>query len=145
MPAANQAVVVTALVHDPDGVASVTLNHRVDPATTYSTVTMLDNGTGGDAIAGDGIYSATIPAQAGGALVAFYVQATDSRGATTTFPNDAPTRECLVRFGDPTPTTSFGVYRQWFTRSAVSTWVNRPVLSNEDVEGTFVYGNFRAF
>jgi hypothetical protein len=144
VPAANQPVVVTARVHDPDGIASVALNFRVDPATTYSTVPMTDDGAGGDAIAGDGIYSATIPAQAGPTMVAFYVQAADSRGAAATFPNNAPTRECLVRIGDPTPTTGFGIYRQWFTQSAVSTWVNRPVLSNEDLDGTFVYGNFRA-
>jgi len=144
VPAANQAVVVTARVHDPDGLASVALNYRVDPATTYSTSPMTDNGTGGDTIAGDGIYSATIPGQPGATLVAFYVQATDSRGATTTFPNDAPARQCLVRFGDPMPTSSFGIYRQWFTQSVVSNWFNRPVLSNEDLDGTFVYGNFRA-
>ena len=143
LPAANQAVVVTARVHDPDGVASVVLNYRVDPATTYSTAPMADDGSGGDAIAGDGIYSATIPGQAGAAMVAFYLQATDTRGAATTFPNDAPARQCLVRFGDATPTLSFGIYRQWFTQSAVSTWINRPVLSNEDLNGTFVYGNFR--
>jgi hypothetical protein len=143
VPAANQAVVVTARVHDLDGVASVALNYRVDPATTYSTVTMVDNGTGGDSIAGDGIYSATIPAQAGATMVAFYVRATDSPGATTTFPSDAPARECLVRFGDPMPAISFGIYRQWFTQAALNTWLNRPVLSNEDANGTFVYGNFR--
>ncbi|PYK96206.1 MAG: hypothetical protein DME19_20485 [Verrucomicrobia bacterium] len=143
VPAANQPVVVTARVHDPDDVASAVLNYRIDPATNYTTVTLTDDGAGGDAVAGDGIFSATIPAQAGGTMSAFYLQATDSRGAATTFPNDAPARECLVRFGDPTPTLSFRIYRQWFTQSAVSTWVNRPVLSNEDADGTFVYGNYR--
>ena len=51
LPAANQAVVVTAQVHDPDGVQNLTLYYRVDPATTYTAVTMKDDGTGGDAIA----------------------------------------------------------------------------------------------
>jgi len=143
VPAPNQPVVVTARVHDPDGVSSLNLNYRLDPATAYTTVTMVDDGTGGDAVAGDGLYSATIPGQAAATMVAFYVQAADGLGAATAFPNDAPVRECLVRFGDPTPTSSFGIYRQWFTQGAVSTWVNRPVLSNEDVDGTFVYGNFR--
>ena len=49
MPAANQAVVVTARVHDPDGVQSLTLYYRIDPATTYTSVPMKDDGTGGDA------------------------------------------------------------------------------------------------
>ncbi len=143
VPAGNQPVVVTARADDPDGVLSLLLNYRIDPATTYSTVAMTDDGTAGDAISGDGIFSATIPGQPTLTLVAFYVQAADLRGAAATFPNNAPARECLVRFGDPTPTISFGIYRQWFTQSAVSTWLNRPVLSNERVDGTFVYGNFR--
>ena len=36
VPAASQAVVVTARVHDPDGVQSLTLNYRIDPSTTYT-------------------------------------------------------------------------------------------------------------
>ena len=63
IPAASQAVVVTARVHDPDGVQSLVLNYRLDPATSYTAVTMKDDGTGGDAIAGDGVFSATIPGQ----------------------------------------------------------------------------------
>ena len=64
LPSASQPVVVTARVHDPDGVQSLILNYRLDPATTYTAVPMTDDGTGGDAIAGDGLFSATIPGQA---------------------------------------------------------------------------------
>jgi hypothetical protein len=85
VPAANQAVVVTAQAHDPDGIGSLTLYYRLDPSTTYKAVTMNDQGTGGDAIAGDGIYSATIPGQTGGQIVAFYIAATDKLGAATRF------------------------------------------------------------
>ena len=46
----------------------------------------MDNGTGGDAMAGDGIFSATIPGQAANTIVAFYISATDSLGAATRFP-----------------------------------------------------------
>ena len=67
LPAASQPVVVTANVSDPDGVQNLTVSiYRLDPATSYTAVAMNDKGTGGDAIAGDGIYSATIPAQDGG-------------------------------------------------------------------------------
>jgi hypothetical protein len=53
-------------VHDPDGIQSLTLYYRLDPATNYTAVPMKDDGTGGDAITGDGIFSATIPGQAAG-------------------------------------------------------------------------------
>ena len=77
LPAANQPIVVSARVGDPDGIASVLLKYRLDPSSTYSTLTMTDDGTGGDAVAGDGVFSATIPGQASGTMVAFYLQATD--------------------------------------------------------------------
>ena len=143
LPAANQPVAVTARVHDADGIASLLLKYRVDPSTAYATAPLRDDGTGADEIAGDGIYTARIPAQTANTLVAFSLEALDPLGASTTFPDDAPLRECLVRFGDPAPISGFGIYRQWFTQSALATWNNRPTLSNERLDGTFVYGNFR--
>src|SRR6185436_13740256 len=63
VPAANESVLITARVHDPDGVASLELRYRIDPGPTLNTTNMLDNGTGGDAVAGDGLYTAMIPPQ----------------------------------------------------------------------------------
>src|SRR5262249_22977838 len=55
VPTAGQAVVVSARVHDADGLQALTLFYRVDPSTSYNSVVMRDNGAAGDAIAGDGI------------------------------------------------------------------------------------------
>jgi hypothetical protein len=147
LPAANEDAVVTARVDDSDGIASLVLNYRVDPGTDYAPVTMVDNGTGGDAIANDGIFSGSIPGQPANTLVAFQITATDSQGAARLFPLQlagyALPFECLVRFGDPILSSSFGTYRQWFTQNTVNTWDNRPALSNERMFGTFIYGNFR--
>ena len=148
VPVANQAVIVTAGVQDPDGVASVILRYRLDPSASYTPVTMNDSGTGGDAVAGDGIYSGTILGQAANALVAYYVQATDGAGipSAVSYPRNASptTPECLVRFGDPVPASGFGTYRQWMTDFQFQSYRNRPALSNERIPVTFVYGNFRA-
>jgi hypothetical protein len=148
VPAASQAAVVTARVHDPDGVASVILRYRADPSATYTAVTMTDNGSGGDAVAGDGLYSGTIPGQTANTLVAFYVQATDAAvpAQSVTFPRNASpmSLECLVRFGDPVVTASFASYRIWMTAANVNTWQSRPALSNERLPGTFVYSDVRA-
>ncbi len=145
LPAASQNVVVTARVADFDGVGSVKIYYRTDPNTTFSSLTMLDNGTGGDVVAGDGVYSATIPGKAAGTLVAFYVSATD--GATTTatarFPSDAPTRECLVRWGETQPVGNLGVYRLWQTEANRNTYYSREPLANDPLDATFVYGNSR--
>src|SRR5208337_479309 len=81
LPAANLPVVVTARFHDLNPLQP-TLLYRIDtaanPTPTYTSVPMNDNGTGGDAMAGDGIYSATIPAQSAGTVVAFLVRASDA-------------------------------------------------------------------
>jgi hypothetical protein len=145
-PGASENVIVTARVHDPDGLSSLTLRYRIDPSASYTSVNMVDNGTSGDAVANDGIFSGTIPGQGAGTMVAFYVEAADGLAAVNQWPRGAsPTGpECLVRFGDPVPTSSFGTYRQWLTQANVNNWINRPSLSNERIEGTFVYGNFRA-
>ena len=145
LPAAGQAVVVTARVADPDGISSLKVSYRLDPATTYTEVAMADDGTGGDAIAKDGVYSATIPRQPAGATVAFYLTATDKAGASSRFPalvnDNGVTPECVVMFGDPNPPSTFGAYHYWLTQTNVNRWVALPILSNEEMDGTLVYGN----
>lgn len=148
VPAANQSIVVSARVDDPNGIGAVSLFYRIDPSGSYAQLPMNDTGASGDTVAGDGIYSATIPGQAANTLVAFYVQATDAAipSANVTFPRGASptTLECLVRFGDPVVPSSFGTYRQWMTAYNFNIWNTRPALSNERLPVAFVYGNFRA-
>jgi hypothetical protein len=145
LPAANQSAVVTAQMHDPDGVQGLTLYYRLDPATNYTAVPMNDQGTGGDALAGDGIYSATIPGQAAGTLVAYYLSATDSHSAASRFPalltDNSPVRECLVMFGDGNPGGSFGVYHLWLTQANATRWASLSDLSNEGNDCTFINGD----
>ena len=146
LPGANEPVRVTARVDDPDGIAAVTLHYRLDPNTSFNIAVMNDSGTNGDLVANDGMFTGTIAGQPTGSLVAFYIQSTDSHTnvATTRFPADAPAHECLVRFGETNSNSRFGTYRFWLTQNTVNTWSNREVLSNELLDGTFVYGDFRA-
>jgi hypothetical protein len=146
VPPANQPVVVTANVSDPDGVQNLTLYYRIDPSKSYIAVPMNDGGTNGDAVPGDGVFSATIPGQAANQIVAFYISATDSLGATTRFPalrpqDNEPVRECVVMFGDGNPGGSFGVYHLWITQTNAIRWANLGNLSNEGNDCTFVNGN----
>src|SRR6266542_2466155 len=143
LPSPNQPCVVVARVSDPDRPVAVALKYRLDPSTSYDTVAMADDGTGGDAVAGDGLYSATIPGQAAGTMVAFYLQATDTFGAASTFPDSAPARECLVRFGELQPPGNFPVYRIWMTQATLNTWNGRSKLDNSPLDITFVLGGQR--
>jgi len=144
VPATNQPVVVTVRAHDPDGLQSLTLNYRIDPATTYISVPMKDDGTGGDVLANDGIFSGTIPAPVttSNAIVAFYVSAVDATGATTRFPallnNNGVPPECVVMFGDSNPSGSFSVYHLWITQTNATRWSALSDLSNESWDCTMV-------
>lgn len=168
LPAANEPVVVTARAFDPDGISSLMLKYRIDPSANYVSLPMLDDGTGGDAVAGDGLYSATLPGQAAGGTIAFYIQAVDNLNATNLFPqdvfpkaplnrcfpNDSITREGVLRWGDVQMPGSFATYHLWLTYANSNRWAfrghpptenpNTSGLDNAEMDGTFVYNNARA-
>ena len=119
-PTAADAAVVTALVTDPDGVAAVTLEYQVVAPGAYvpshlplpinnndiyplvprpanrsyksgwTSVPMLDDGTSDDLLAGDGIFTVTLPAQAHRTLVRYRITVEDGLGlaARAPYPDD---------------------------------------------------------
>ncbi len=91
VPTSTQPVVVTAKVSSVSPLTTVSLRERVDTAAgngAWNTLAMNDSGTGGDAVAGDGIYSATVPARADGTITQFYITATAANGRATDCPRD---------------------------------------------------------
>lgn len=147
LPTANQAIVVTARITDADGVGNVFLNYRSEGATNFTQIAMVDNGTDSDTVAGDGIYTGVIPGAATGTMRAFFITAVDSGSAATRFPTvlepsaEAPVRTCLVRVGDTVYTGPFATYRVWMSDGVINAFTNRPNLSNELMDCTFVYNN----
>lgn len=99
-PKSNTPVTITAALSDPDGVASATLSYQiVDPgayirltdaayAANWTTAPMVDDGTNGDAVAGDGIYTAVLPGslQVHRRLIRYRVTAVDTLGNVQRFP-----------------------------------------------------------
>lgn len=147
VPAASEPVVIRARIDDPEKVVSARVVYRLDPATTTSSLDLNDLGEAGDTISGDGIWSATLPPQPAGTLLAFRVEATSANASvgSSTFPpqSDGLNKECLIRYGEGSSSGMFGTYRLWLTQANTTAWINRPVLSNEPIDGTFVYGNSR--
>jgi len=150
LPKANEPIVVTATVTDNDGVASVTLYYRSEGTASFTSAAMLDDGTGNDVAAGDRTYTATIGGAPAGTMRAFYVVASDG-SASTRFPTrledsaDVPDRTCLVRVGDSVLPTPFATYRVWLSNDVINTFRNRPNLSNELLDCTFVYNDKEVF
>ncbi len=121
-PKSNQPVIVSAKVTDPEGVTNVLLSYQVvNPGSYFSkndaayanstnwiSVAMKDDGADTDQAAGDGIYTAQIPAaiQTHRRLVRYRLAATDGSGATVTVPY----------VDDPQPNFAYFVY------DAVPSW-----------------------
>jgi hypothetical protein len=149
-PADGQPIVVTARVIDNDGVDSVTLHHRVEGGAGFVGVPMVDDGSGDDVIAGDGIFTATMAGVPANTMLAFYIEASDG-SASTRFPTplepsaEVPNRTCLVRVGDALLDTQFATYRVWLSNDVISTFTSRPNLSNELLDCTFVYNDRDVF
>jgi len=92
VPNSSQPVVVTARITSAGPLASVSLRERVDTVAgtgAYSTIPMNDSGTGGDAVAGDGLWSATVPARGDGTITQFFAEATAANGQANECPRDA--------------------------------------------------------
>jgi hypothetical protein len=152
IPAAGQAVQVSAKVHDFNGFQPRLL-YRIDTQATadpsYTMVPMNDSGVAGDAVAGDGIFTASIPGQPAGTVVAFVVQATDpTNAAQAQFPkvlndNSAWPRECVVVFGDTVPGGTFGHWHLWLTQNWINHWINQAGVGNGPSDGTLVDGGGR--
>ncbi|HEX2474207.1 MAG TPA: CotH kinase family protein, partial [Lacipirellulaceae bacterium] len=137
-PLPGQDVTITMKVTDPDGVGSVALQYQLvnpgdyiaitDPryATNWTTASMRDDGTAGDAVSGDGIYTGVLPGslQTHRRLVRYRVRATDVLGASITAPYS----------DDPQPNFAYFVYGDipsW--TGAVQPGVTTPVTYSSDL------------
>ncbi len=99
-PTTGQDVVVTAKITDPEGVARVNLEYQlVNPGsyirmsdlaydTEWTALAMTDDGTGGDGVAGDSVFSVTLPGslQTHRRLTRYRIVATDSALSAITVP-----------------------------------------------------------
>ncbi|MBN8460060.1 MAG: lamin tail domain-containing protein [Verrucomicrobia bacterium] len=124
-PVAGQPTTITAaLAQRLAPVASVTLIHRTGYG-AEATLPMLDDGSGADAVAGDGVFTAVIPAAAhtAGDMLRWAVSATDTSTNTSRAPAyllATGNRQSPQYFGTVIPGvtgTSQLAHFQWFTQS----------------------------
>lgn len=92
VPATNQPVTITVRATDPDGVASLSLYYRVNPATNFSVLPMTRPA--------EEDWTAVLPGQPGGRIVQFYVEAVDDRGALAWAPAAGPGSRALYQVAD---------------------------------------------
>ena len=150
VPAAAESVTVTAKVIDSDGVASVSLYYSLNnPSASPTRVNMT--------LAEGVTYRAAIPGQSLGTRVVFYIVATDALGNVGRYPLDVRERShpmllnppaatledlrtCVYRHDTPEPATPFLSYRFYMTQAKEDELSSRRLLSNDPLEGSFVFG-----
>ena len=149
VPTSSDAVRVTARVTN---ASFPTLIHRLDNSTgngTWNSTAMFDDGTsGGDEVANDGVFSATLTNyQSDNSVVQFYIEAT-SPGGTSHQPRLAPDRPAMWVVDNSTHASD--LRRQRFVISARDTNAsggsgdsptfnyNFPRLSNHYFNATFI-------
>ena len=99
VPRSTEPVRITARVTSVTPLTAVEAVHRTDDinnANPWVATAMVDNGTGGDEVADDGLYTATITThQVANQIVQFYVRATATGGATGQLPTGGATRPAM--------------------------------------------------
>ncbi len=97
VPRALAPVVVSVHADDPDGVTAARVWYAVDggPFTSVAMTPAAPLAPGDSPVASD--FTATLPGQAQGAIVQFYVEADDAVGAHATFPARGPASRALYR------------------------------------------------
>ncbi len=134
VPLPGQAVTVSVDATDPDGIRGLTLHYLVD-----------GGDSGSVAMSGDasGRYSAQIPGYDEGAIVQFYVDGLDDRGATSAFPAAGPDSRALY-FVEDGQGSDLGVHN--FRIVMLSADADRlheetNVMSNARQGATVIYDN----
>lgn len=111
-PGVWQNLLVSAFAEDEE-ISKVILEYRINGA-TWQQVAMSDNGQDGDLLAGDLIYSVSLPGIAGNTLIEFTVKATDNNQLTSSKPCNP------VKYTIPQG-NAYGLYINEFMASNLST------------------------
>jgi hypothetical protein len=131
VPAAGAVTTVSCIASDPDGVGAMTLFYSVNGG-AFASVSM--SSTGG------GLYSGSVPGQAAGAVVQFYIQGSDSQGASEYYPAAGASSRALYKVNDNTAATN-GLHNfRLITTNADRDWMHTAinVMSNDRIECTII-------
>ncbi len=151
-PTSTQTVTVTVQASDNGGVATTTLHYRPEGASGYTSLPMVNDGSGADVAPGDGTHTAVIPPQVAGLYVEFYITAVDAEGAERTVPDGAPsilsdetgqplTISYLYLVEDEPPVDDLPIYRLIVTQENWTELTTRNLFSNVTLDATFVYSD----
>lgn len=148
VPRFDQTVTVSArILDDLNTGITASVHWRSQSSLPFQSRPMLDDGSHGDGLSGDGIFAISLPAHPNGTLIEFYITATDATGHSRTVPNVEPTAEkrspwFVYQVDDSVNESAHPLYRlvasaeeRAYLESQV--WLGSQ-LSDARVNGTFV-------
>jgi hypothetical protein len=149
VPRSTDAVTVTCRISAPGGIAAASVEWARNGGAASPTP-LADDGAAPDAVAGDGTFTASIPAQADGSIVQFQVRVQDGRGKSILVPVP-PAVTPYAGFVGPyylyevddasAPSNGSPSYRIVMTARDVSQLRSRDVNSNVLLPCTFIAGS----
>ncbi len=131
VPAASAVTTISCTAEDPDGIGALTLFYSVNGAAFAST--SMSSGGGGN-------YTGSIPGQAAGAVVQFYISGSDSLGASGFYPAAGPESRALYKVNDNTAATTGWHNFRIITTNADRDWMhtNYNTMSNDLIGCTVI-------
>ena len=160
VPKPTDAVKITARVTSASPLSAVEVLHRIDSVgntNPWVASPMFDDGTNGDAVPGDGVYTATLTQhQVNNRIVQFYVRATADAAATGQCPRDGANRPAMWIVDNRTPGTTLRRQRfiisaydraalQTSTGSSATYAYKYPRLSNHYFNITFIHNESEVY
>ena len=137
LPKAGEPVTVSVQAEDPDAVKALRLHYSVDGGRFTSAAMMPSE---------KNEYMAIIPGQASGDVVQFYVQAEDTRGATSLFPVEGASSRALYQIPQQDARSGIHNFRIMMTPDDTALLHNRTnVVSNGHLGATVVYNESEVF
>ncbi len=139
IPQPNEPVTVSVRIDDPDQVGSATLYYRVNPTLAFTSIPMVAQSSGA--------WEGTIPGQAIGKVVQFYVVAEDGLGATTFAPSGGPDSRALYQVVDTQGTALSAHELRLIQLDTDRDFMLMPtnVISQGRVGGTVIYDESEVF
>jgi hypothetical protein len=137
VPSVNQPVTITVVASDPDGLGSLTLYYSVAGGPWQSRLMSLQAPSPSSSLPQ---FTATIPGQAAGAIVQFYVEGMDTLGAISVYPGGGTNSRALFVVQDnqaaPPPLHNFRIVMTADDATFMHTGTN--TLSNELLGATVI-------
>ena len=98
VPAASEDIEISAIVHDPDGIAACRVWYSVNEAAWVSRA-MSSSGPA-DGLEGAEIWAGSIPGQSSGRSIQFYIEAEDTSGLQSTLPAEGRDSRAMIPVDD---------------------------------------------